>query len=151
MDANELALWALIGTALSLIVAMFALLVAIMDWHQIGREEPWNLTKVQDDIWVLERVHRSPVMITCLLNFHGGEVKVLNDAGMPVAHFRRGTKEVLRIRSALGTNLTVFYRPYPLRLRLWDRIRRVPRMDHIREWGNPPDSKKTKQWYTPIY
>jgi len=25
-----------------------------------------------------------------------GQVKVLNDAGMPVAHFRRGTKEVLK-------------------------------------------------------
>ena len=150
MDANELAFWALIGTALSLIVASFALTVAILDWHQIGREEPWDLAKVRDDIWVLERVHRAPVVITCLLNFHGGEVKVLNDAGAPVALFRRGKKEVLRIAPALGTNLTVFYRPYPLRLRVWDNLR-GRQMKHIQEWGDPPDTSTTKQWSTPIY
>lgn len=151
MDSNALALGALIGTALSLVVAMAALIVAVLDWHQVGREEPWNLTKVQDDIWVLERVHRSPVVITYLLNFHGGEVKVLNDAGMSVAHFRRGRKEVLRIEPALGTNLTVFFRPYPWWLRIWDRLRRTPRVDHLQAWGTPAGMKDAQQWYTPIY
>lgn len=73
MDANELAFWALIGTGLSLMVAMSALTVAILDWHQIGREEPWNLVKVRDEIWVLERVHRSPVVITCPSTFTGAK------------------------------------------------------------------------------
>jgi hypothetical protein len=51
MDTDEPALAV---SALGLVVALVALLVAILDWHQVGREEPWNLTKVQDDIWVLD-------------------------------------------------------------------------------------------------
>jgi len=156
MDADELAL---VVSALGLVVALVALVVAVLDWHQVGREEPWNLTKVQEDIWVLERVHRSPVVITYLLNFHGGEVRVLNDAGMPAAHFRRGRKEVLKIRPALGTNLTVFSKPYPWWLRAMDRLSwipwfnhsRVSRYKHLQEWGTPEGMKGTQNWHTPIY
>lgn len=156
MDTDELALAV---SALGLFVALVALVVAILDWHQVGREEPWNLTKVQDDIWVLERVHRSPVVITYLLNFHGSEVRVLNDAGMPAAHFRRGRKEILQIQPTLGTNLTVFSKPYPRRLRVLDRLPRIPRLDHLRVsrfdhlrvWGTPEGMKNAQQWHTPLY
>ena len=157
MDTDELALAV---SALGLAVALVALLVAILDWHQVGREEPWSLTKVQDDIWVLERVHRSPVVITYLLNFHGGEVQVLNDAGMPAAHYRRGRKQVLRIQPTLGTYLTVFSKPYSPRLRVWDRLcRLIPRLgrlqvsryQHLEEWGTPKGMKGAQEWNTPIY
>ena len=153
MDSDELAL---VVAALGLVVA---LVVAILDWHQVGREDPWSLKKVQDNIWVLERVHRSPVVITELLNFHGGEVRVLNDAGMPAAHFRRGRKEVLQINPALGTNLTVFSKPYPLWLRVLDRLSwipwfshsRVSRYKHLQAWGTSEGMKGAQQWHTPIY
>ncbi|MDO5878235.1 hypothetical protein MG599_23495 (plasmid) [Paenarthrobacter sp. SD-1] len=154
MKTDELAL---LVSAIGLVVALVALIVAILDWHQVGREEPWNLTKVQEDIWVLERVHRRPVVITYLLNFHGSEVRVLNDAGMPAAHFRRGRKEVLQIRPTLGTSLSVFSRRYPLRLRAWDRLSRIPglarvrvdRFAHLRM--EPSEAMKGDQWHTPLY
>lgn len=154
MNTDELALAV---SGLGLVVALVALLVAILDWHQVGREEPWNLTKVQDDIWVLERVHRSPVVITHLMNFHGSEVRVLNDAGMPAAHFRRGRREVLQIRPTPGTNLTVFSKPYPLRLRIWDRLSRLPGFHrvHVDRFAHTrmdvSEAMKGAQWNTPLY
>lgn len=151
MDSDELALLALIGTGLSLAVAMAALIVAILDWHQVGREEPWNLTKIQHDIWILERVHRSPVTITCLLNFDGGPVDVLNNAGFPVPLFRRGRREVLRIRPAVGTSLTVFYRRSWWWQRTWNRLRRNGLPGHLRNWPSTEGMKDAKQWTTPIY
>lgn len=151
MNTDELALWALLGTALGLVIALVALLVAVLDWHQVGREEPWNLTKVRDDIWVLERVHRSRALIYALHNHGGDRVKVLNRAGMPVQHFRRGSKQVLRIAPELGTNLTIFYRTYPLPTRAWDRLRGHARRDHIDTWNSPQATEGKRTWETPLY
>ena len=75
----------------------------------------------------------------------------VRESNSPVALFRRGTKEVLGIAPTVGTALTVFYRPYPWGLRVSDRLRRTQRVNHIREWGNPPDVDSTKQWSTPLY
>lgn len=151
MDSEELALLALIGTGLSLAIAMGALIAAILDWHQVGREEPWNLLKVQDNIWVLERIHRAPVTVTFLLNFHGGAVDVLNGAGFPAAIFRRGRKEVLRIEPALGTSLTVFYRRSWWLQRAWNRLRKKGLPGHLRDWPSPEGMYKAKTWHTPVY
>lgn len=76
-------------------ISLAALIVAILDWNQVGREEPWKLTKLEADIWLLERVQRSPVVLLSLFNFHGSEVEILNDAAMPIGTFRRGRREVL--------------------------------------------------------
>lgn len=52
--AHLLALWALIVVLLSLLVALGAGFEAYLDYHQVGREEPWKLTRVQDAIWLLK-------------------------------------------------------------------------------------------------
>lgn len=150
MDSDTLALWALIGTGLSLIVAMVALIVAVLDWHQVGREEPWSLTKVRDNIWVLERVHRSPVTITALLHFEGGPVDVLNNAGFPVGIFRRGTKETLRITPAIGTSLTVFYRRIP-RWKMVARKMAKKSAPLSPAWPSHEGMRDAHIWSTPIY
>jgi hypothetical protein len=33
----------------ALIASMLALMVALLDWQQISREEPWRLTKLHED------------------------------------------------------------------------------------------------------
>lgn len=130
-------------------VSCAALIVAVLDWAQIGREEPWKLTKVADDIWLLERVHRSPAVILSLLNFHGSEVVAMNDAGFPVGRFRRGRKETFYIAgSHVGTYLDVSYRrDYKGVLR---RILGAERFEWLGA-GHFAEGRGVKHWSTPIY
>lgn len=109
--ADTLALWALIVSGLALLAAMAALVVAILDWQQITREEPWNLTKLDAEHWLLERVHRRKVWITGANAFHHSPVGFVNDAAHPTQIFRRGTRQVLRVEpNGVGSTLTVIYR-----------------------------------------
>lgn len=139
----------LLIAAAALCISAFALVVAILDWHQVGREEPWKLTKLDPDIWLLERVHRSPAVIVSLLNFHGSPVEVLNDAAMPVGVFRRGRKEVLCIEgSQIGTFLTVSSRRGRGKL-----LRRLlgEQKAAWTESGHYANGKGVQRWTTPIY
>lgn len=136
-------------SAAAFCVSLSALIVAIFDWNQVGREEPWKLTKVDTDIWLLERVHRSPVMVLSLLNFHGSEVGLTNDADLIDGPFRRGRREVLHIKgSELGTSLDVSYR------RAHGRLFRKLLGEEKFQWmgaGDFPTGKGIKHWSTPLY
>lgn len=126
----------------ALIVSMLALIVALLDRQQISREEPWRLTKLHEDYWLLERVHRSRAVITMAFNFHGTGVDFVNDAAYPAQVFRRGSREVLRIRpSVAGTSLTINFRRPPLR----DKHNRTFNS------GELVPSRGEKTWSTPIY
>lgn len=123
---------------------MLALIVALLDWQQVSREEPWRLTKLYEDYWILERVHRRKATITNAFDFHGTGVAFVNDAGMPRPVFRRGTREVLQISpSTPGTQLTLNYR----RLRFWER----PGISSFNASGSLVPGKGEKTWSTPVY
>jgi hypothetical protein len=126
----------------ALIVSMLALIVALLDWQQISREEPWQLTKLHEDFWLLERVHRRRAVITAAFNFHGTGVDFVNDAGFPAQIFRRGSREVLRIRpSVVGTHLTINFR----------RPRIGEKHNHTFNAGGLEPGKGERTWSTPIY
>lgn len=109
--ADTLALWALMVSAAALLAAMAALVVAILDWQQITREEPWSLTKLDAEYWLLERVHRRKVWITGAYAFHHSAVSFVNDAAAPVQVFRRGTRAILRVApNGKGASLSILYR-----------------------------------------
>ncbi|MGX1751412.1 hypothetical protein [Glutamicibacter protophormiae] len=143
------------GTALSLMLAagaLFtsaaALIVAVLDWRQVGREEPWALTKVSKDLWVLERVHRHPAVILSLGNFHGSSVELTSDADIIAGSFRRGRKEILYIQgSQLGTALEVSYRRDHCGV-----VRKI--FGGPFEWmgfSHYPEGKGVKFWTSPLY
>lgn len=125
-----------------------ALVVAVLDWGQVGREEPWKLSKVDADLWILERVHRYPAVILSLGNFHGSAVELSNDADLIVGSFRRGRKEVLYIRgSQLGTSLEVSYRRNHGKL-----IQKL--LGRPFSWMGPseyPEGRGVRLWTSPLY
>lgn len=130
-------------------ISLAALIVAILDWNQIGREEPWKLIKVETDIWLLERVHRSPVVVLSFLNFHGSPVETLNDATMPVGVFRRGRREVLHIEnSQLGTFLVISFRRS--RGRILEKLMGEEKFQW-KETGLYVEGAGVDHWSTPIY
>ncbi|AUI52912.1 hypothetical protein [Arthrobacter crystallopoietes] len=92
---NDLAVVEWIGL-ISLAVAVFLGIPGlILAWLAHKRErdtDPWKLTKLNTDVWELERRQKMPVWITHLLNFSGAEVQVLNGAGAPVFPYERGKK-----------------------------------------------------------
>jgi hypothetical protein len=114
--ADTLALWALIVALLSLLVALGAGFVAYLDFHQVGREEPWRLSKVQEEIWLLERVHRRPATISgfdITTVCDAVQISALNPAGFPTKIFRRGSQELLRIQTeSVGVHLEVYSREH---------------------------------------
>jgi hypothetical protein len=148
--ADPLALWALIVALLSLLVALGAGFVAYLDFHQVGREEPWKLTKVQDEIWLLERVHRRPATIS------GFDVATLcdvvqigwlNPAAFPAKVFRRGSQELLRIETvSVGVHLEFYSREY-------GGLNRVPSHNesYVGSVRGVPDMDKLKTWTTALY
>lgn len=139
-----MALLTLLTSLVALVVAATALIIAIFDWQQIGREEPWSLTKLNGDYWRLERVHRKPVVITGLSNFHGGGVQVINDAGIPVKTMRRGTQIVIRIdHSVVGTELSVISRRV--------KRREAQTMPSFQAYGRLMAASDETMWMTPIY
>lgn len=74
--------------------------------------EPWNLSKLGNGLWELERLGKQKVWITYLWNHHGGMVIPTNPAAAPVYPFEAGKKLLLRFDPMVpGTVLTVFYRP----------------------------------------
>ncbi|SDS41288.1 hypothetical protein SAMN04489743_4107 [Pseudarthrobacter equi] len=93
-----------------------ALDVAIKDWKQVGREEPWSLTKLEGNYWLLERNHYDPavvVMAEATPHCGGSTVEFQNPAGAPVAIFRRGSRIVLNIPATnVGTFLSLWYREF---------------------------------------
>lgn len=121
---NDLAVGEWIGL-ISLAVAVFLGIPGlILAWLAHKRErdtDPWKLTKLNTDVWELERRQKMSVWITHLLNFSGAEVQVLNGAGAPVFPYERGKKVSLRISPSIpGTQLTVFYRPVTRKERVDD-------------------------------
>jgi hypothetical protein len=148
---DPVALWALIISMLSLLVALIAGFVAYLDYHQVGREEPWKLTKVQDEIWLLERVHRRPATIsgfdiTTLCDVV--QISALNPAGFPAKVFRRGSQELLRIETeSVGVHLEVCSREYGF----FDKVpaHNTSYQDNIRgmQWG----TDNLKSWTTALY
>lgn len=138
------ALLTLLTSLVALVVAATAMIIAILDWQQVGREEPWSLTKLHGDYWRLERVHRKTVVITALSNFHGGGVQVINDAGIPVKTMRRGTQIVIRIdHSVVGTELNVISRAV--------KKNEVQPLLGVQAYGRLTPNKDETVWLTPIY
>ena len=126
----------------ALCVSMLALLVALLDWQQISREDPWRLTKLHEDYWLLERVHRQRAVITQAFNFGGTGVQFLNAAAFPAQVFRRGSREVLCISpSIMGTHLTINSRRPRLRQK---------HNAHFNS-GELVPGKGERSWTTPIY
>ncbi|MGO4587019.1 hypothetical protein AB4Z38_24520 [Arthrobacter sp. 2RAF6] len=149
--ADVLALWALIVALLSLLVALGAGFVAYLDYHQVGREEPWRLTKVQNDIWLLERVHRRPATLS---GFDGTslcdavQVAWLNPAGFPAKVYRRGSQELLRIQtSGVGMHLEFYSREYGV----FDRLPAHNKSYLANVRGGVKGMDKLKTWTTALY
>jgi hypothetical protein len=145
-----LALWALIVALLSLLVALGAGFVAYLDFHQVGREEPWKLTKVQDEIWLLERVHRRPatisgVDVTTLCDVV--HVAWLNPAGFPAKVFRRGSQELLRIETvSVGVHLEFYSQEYGAVAKLPSHNR-----SYVASVRGAQGMEKLKTWTTALY
>lgn len=148
--ADPLALWALIVSLLSLVVALGAGFVAYLDYHQVGREEPWKLTRVQDQIWLLERVHRRPATIsgfdvTTLCDVV--QISWLNPAAFPAKVFRRGSQELLRIETAsVGVHLEFYSREYGI----FDKVP-AHNASYLANIRGVQGGGKLKPWTTALY
>lgn len=95
----------------SLFVSLVAFLIAILDWLQIGREEPWQVQWTSNGGFILKRQHYWPVWIQNIHNFHGGQVNVLNDAAFIPWPVKRNAETLLRVNPVSeGTFITVCYR-----------------------------------------
>lgn len=131
-----------------------SLQVAINDWKQVGREAPWNLTKLHDNFWLLERVHHDPaVIVTTDVSPHcsGSGMGFMNPSGMPLAVFRRTDKIVMNIPATNpGTDLVLYYREFT-------EDEPVPtRNEHFFgdfAWSDEGIAARegTKSWSTPLY
>ncbi|UZX02487.1 hypothetical protein F8G81_07545 [Arthrobacter sp. CDRTa11] len=134
----------------SLLVALGAGCVAYLDYHQVGREEPWRLTKVQDEIWLLERVHRRPATISgvdAAALCDVVQVGWLNPAAFPAKVFRRGSQELLRIDTAsVGVHLLFYSREYEI-------FRKVPahNTSYLASIRGAQGVEKLKIWTTALY
>ena len=106
---DPLALWALIISCLSFLGTAGAVTISFMDWRQVGREEPWRLTKVQEGVWLLERLHHGSVFLRHVYAYPDAEVSFGNPVGSPYFPFRRGTKELIFIKDcAPGMFLEIY-------------------------------------------
>lgn len=149
--ADTLALWALVISMLGLLVALIALFVALLDYQQVGREEPWKLTKVQDEIWLLERVHRRPATIsgfdiTTICDVV--HISALNPAGFPAKVFRRGSQELLRIETiSVGVHLEVSSREYGV----FDKVPAYNTSYQTNMRGEQQSMVKLKTWTAALY
>ncbi len=95
----------------SLFVSLVAFLIAILDWLQIGREEPWQIQWTVNGGFILKRQHYWPVWIQNIHNFHGGQVNILNDAASIPWPVKRNAETLLRVDPVSeGTFITVCYR-----------------------------------------
>lgn len=128
--------------------------VAINDWKQVGREEPWSLIKLDKDYWLLERLHYDPAAIigTDVSPHCGGsEVLFQNSAGFPTTPLRRGGKIVLQIpASNPGASFSLYYREF-------GEAEPVPARNEL-FFAGPPWSddgiaarEGSKEWTTPLY
>lgn len=125
------------------LVAVLSLAVGVLAYRHQRGTEPWKLTKVGESLWSLERVGRREVFITHLLNFHGTEVKVMNDAGAAFGRFRRGSSVILRMDPSIpGTSLTVWYRRVS-----WSERKTA----YAPEYDDPTVIGKHLSWSAPIY
>jgi hypothetical protein len=96
VDAETLALWSLVISSVAVLASSAAVVVAILDWQQVSREEPWELEKLDAEHWRLRRNHRRRVFISAAGIFHHSGVEWINDAAFPAGVFKRGTTAVLR-------------------------------------------------------
>lgn len=95
----------------ALMVSLVAFIVAVADWLQLGREEPWVPTWTGKGTCILKRQHYWPVWIEGFLNFRGGQVSTINDAAFPAQLLYRNQSVVIEVNpTILGTVLHVFYR-----------------------------------------
>jgi hypothetical protein len=95
----------------ALLVSLVAFMVAVADWLQIGREEAWAPTWAGKGTCILKRQHYWPVWTEGFLDFHGGQVSTVNDAGFPAQLVHRNESVVVQVSpTVLGTVLHVFAR-----------------------------------------
>lgn len=89
-------------------ISWIAYLFARKSYHQIDREEPWKLTPLFDNYWLIERIH--PNIATIYGQFIYPNIKEVygsgdfvakysNAQGKPFKYFKRGTKMVVEIPS----------------------------------------------------
>ncbi|MFB9164860.1 hypothetical protein [Arthrobacter psychrochitiniphilus] len=104
--------WTIVSAVSAIIAALGAIIVPIIIYKLSKRPtEPWELKRLEDTLWQLKYLGKSPVWVTYFLNFHGGPVTIMNGAGAPVMPWTHGRTEILRLGTQItGTELTVFYR-----------------------------------------
>lgn len=97
--------------ATSLFIALVAFIISILDWLQIGREDPWTVEWASNGSLILKRLHYWPVWVENIHNFHGGKIHVLNDAAHIPWPMQRNSHQLIRVQPVIeGTFITVCYR-----------------------------------------
>lgn len=150
---NTLALWALIVSVLSTVIALAALAVAYLDWRQVGMESPWKFTPVGGGVWLLERIHRKPAAIR---RFEYGqmcaglEFSAMNAKGDPKEIFRRGDTELIRVTPAdTIETVSIVYKEYGLRDRR--KLRQAPPTSIYSRDTQEVGYDGYERWSTPVY
>lgn len=127
--------------------------LAYRAYHQIDREAPWSITKIDDKRWLLERLHMSKSTIYgYITDSHSSDIRiewVCGKAAYPVKSFRRTDKMILKIEGTFETTeICLLYREYE------DNEYINPKGDYH---GQLPPSHTSelpdyvKPWSTPIY
>lgn len=98
-------------SVISLFVALTAFIISILDWLQIGREEPWEIQWSSGGYFVLKRLGYWPVVVQNIHNFHGGMVTVHNDSGFIPGVMGRNSRQLVEVDPVIpGTFIFVLYR-----------------------------------------
>lgn len=111
MTGGELAAW------ITLAVTLFGVVIAFVAYrYQIAMIEPWSMTKIEDNLWMLER--NRPKLAT-IYGYVGGylcdryDVTFLNPAVQPAGYFKKGTKILVQTGSLpKGASFVIAYREH---------------------------------------
>lgn len=155
---------AILIAAVTLFFTMRAVHIGKKTYHQIDREEPWKLTKIDSTNWLLERVH--PITATLVgerVFPHYTEtvyelveipVKYCQIGTSPYMHFGRGTKIVLTMSEMpVGSLFKLYYREHKVRFPFYRKLHTLKEGDYR------PNITSTfldlaagvKEWSTPLY
>lgn len=151
-------------TAVTLFVAGYSAHIGNKAYNQIEREEPWKLTKVAEEHWVLERNHPMLATLRGEIVYPRHHEKAWEVVQIPVEycqigtspfmHFRRGTKIIVSMPELpVGSLFRLYYR---------DHVRRFPwskKLHPLKEGDYTPNitpsavdlDGNVKTWETPLY
>lgn len=118
--------------------------------HQVtAAEKDWSITKVDDNLWLLER--ELPKLATiegamsgALCNSFG--IQWLNPAGAPLGYFERGDSILIKTNDLFpGANFTIYYKEHSKKKKSYR-----PNFTNITA-GQPFPYEKYKEWRTTLY